>query len=248
MFTQPHATQGDINFRLFGFPVRIHPFFWLIALLLGMQNNSVRGIILWAIAVLVSILVHELGHAFMMRHFGLTPHIVLYGLGGMTAYPTHQLTSSRASGWREQILISFAGPGAGFLLAATVFAIIASSGHSVYFNFTLESRFLFNFGFSPYESELLNYFFYSLLWISIAWGILNLMPIYPLDGGHIAREVCLRINRAKGIEWASLIAILVAGLLSFYALREKSFFMLLFFGYFAFINYQTYQQSRGARW
>ena len=248
MFTQPHATQGDIHFRLFGFPVRIHPFFWLIVLLLGMRGNTVRGIILWAIAVLISILVHELGHAFAMRHYGLTPNIILYGMGGMTSYPLQQLNYSRASGWREQILISFAGPGAGFLLAATVFTIVAASGHQIYFYFTLESPFLCAFGFLPYELEPLNNFLYYILWISIAWGVLNLMPIYPLDGGHITREVCLRINRSKGIEWSSLIAIFAAGLLIFYGLREKSFIMVLFFGYFAFINFQIYQQSRGGRW
>ena len=36
MFLQePSRTEGDLNFRLFGIPVRIHPFFWVIMLLLG---------------------------------------------------------------------------------------------------------------------------------------------------------------------------------------------------------------------
>ena len=30
---------------------------------------------------------------------------------------------------------------------------------------------------------------FDLLQVNIYWGILNLMPIYPLDGGQVAREL-----------------------------------------------------------
>ena len=36
----PARTQADINFSLFGFSVRVHPFFWLIALVLGMGGGE----------------------------------------------------------------------------------------------------------------------------------------------------------------------------------------------------------------
>ena len=35
LLNEPPRTRGDIHFVLFGFPVRIHPLFWLVALLLG---------------------------------------------------------------------------------------------------------------------------------------------------------------------------------------------------------------------
>ena len=35
MLAEPERTPYDVNFRLFGFPVRIHPLFWLGTALLG---------------------------------------------------------------------------------------------------------------------------------------------------------------------------------------------------------------------
>ncbi len=34
-------------------------------------------------------------------------------------------------------------------------------------------------------SELLTIAYYDLLWVNIGWGIFNLFPILPLDGGHV---------------------------------------------------------------
>ena len=72
---EPPRTGGDLNFQLFGIPVRVHPLFWLIAVLLGISGDPQPAeILLWVVAVFVSILVHELGHALTMRAFG---HVAL---------------------------------------------------------------------------------------------------------------------------------------------------------------------------
>ena len=83
---EPPPSQGDIHFRLFGMPVRIHPFFWVTTLILGMGAGSTPPAVVlsWIVAVLLSILVHELGHAAVQRHYGGHPKIVLYGLGGLS--------------------------------------------------------------------------------------------------------------------------------------------------------------------
>ena len=76
--------------------------------------------LLWVFVVLVSILVHELGHAFVMRYFGRSsPCRALHdGRVGDCGSRLRQLFvgSSRRNS-NQQMLISAAGPAAGFLLA-----------------------------------------------------------------------------------------------------------------------------------
>src|SRR5690606_844441 len=71
----------DLRFQIAGIPIRVHPLFWLGALVLGMRLDSAT-LILWMIVVFCSVLIHELGHALMMRYFGQSPHVVLYLMGG----------------------------------------------------------------------------------------------------------------------------------------------------------------------
>ena len=83
---EPPPSPGDLHFRLFGFPVRVHPFFWLITVVLNIRTVlTLPPLLAWVAAVFIGILVHELGHAFAMRHYGQDPWITLYGLGGLTS-------------------------------------------------------------------------------------------------------------------------------------------------------------------
>ena len=82
---EPPPTQGDLHFRILGFPVRVHPFFWVSTLLLGMGGGEADPVetLIWIGVVFISILVHELGHAVMQRRYGGRPWVTLYGLGGL---------------------------------------------------------------------------------------------------------------------------------------------------------------------
>src|SRR4051794_41088064 len=84
---EPAPTQGDLHFRLFGFPVRVHPFFWLTTVIFGMGGGPAdpQRTLVWVGIVFVSILAHELGHATMQRFYGGHPWITLYGLGGLAS-------------------------------------------------------------------------------------------------------------------------------------------------------------------
>lgn len=67
-----------IEFSLFRFPVRVHWSFWLLAFFLGggfyARDPDDWTRVLVAIGVIfVSILVHELGHAFAGRHYRARP-------------------------------------------------------------------------------------------------------------------------------------------------------------------------------
>jgi hypothetical protein len=84
----PRNGGGGLRFSLFGFPIRIHPWFLIVAGIIGFSGpepNLARALV-WIGVVLVSVLVHELGHAFAARTVGAEPTIDLYALGGLTAF------------------------------------------------------------------------------------------------------------------------------------------------------------------
>ena len=83
-FQAPPATRYDLNFNLFGFPVRIHPLYWLLSLLLASGSRNLLYILVFFVVIFVSLLIHELGHAFALRSMGQESQIVLYHGGGLT--------------------------------------------------------------------------------------------------------------------------------------------------------------------
>ncbi|MCI0492021.1 MAG: site-2 protease family protein [Planctomycetes bacterium] len=251
---EPPPTQADLHFRLFGFPVRVHPFFWLITLMLAMGGGSEKldpvDAFVWVAVVFLSILVHELGHAFLQRRFGGHPRITLYGMGGLASCNDCDRSP------RSQIMISLAGPVAGFLLAAAVMLLLNLTGHRAGFALTgdridlaalgvdsvLAPRLLlFNAYFEPLASAGMNQFVSLMLWVNVAWGIVNLLPIYPLDGGHIARELFTLHHPRRGIIQSLQLSIGAAILMAVYGLTRQSMFTVLMFGLLAYSSYQTLQ-------
>jgi len=187
--------------------------------------------------VFVSILVHELGHALAARAHGWEPRITLHGFGGLASYrPTYRSP-------RAQILITAAGPAAGFALAALVAALIAASGHRVEFGWPHS---IMPLRYEGYDSERLNLLISDLLIINIFWGLMNLLPIYPLDGGQIAQEVLQLANPQDGLRqslWLSVIVAALAAIVAFMRLHDQ--FLALFFVYMAYVSYSTLQAYFG---
>jgi Zn-dependent protease len=242
---EPPPTQGDLHFRLFGIPVRVHPFFWVVTLLLGMSDPDPVRVIIWVAVVFVSILVHELGHAFTQRSFGGHPWITLYSFGGLASCDDCDRRP------RSQILISLAGPVAGFLLAGCVVVVLAAIGKFDRFEFDwmpvrwklLEPSYaLQHERFGPLDATIA-----SLLFVNIVWGLVNLLPIYPLDGGRIARELFTLGNPRNGIIQSLRLSAGAAALVAVYALSQKEIYLCIMFGLLAYGSFQTLQQYRD-RW
>jgi stage IV sporulation protein FB len=240
LFQPPPPTSFDLNFNLFGFPVRVHPLFWVIAILFGLSAGNPLHILLWVLAMFISIVIHELGHAFAMRYYGQGASIVLHGMGGL-AIP--QQSYYGGVGWtsNQQIIISLAGPLAGFLFAVFVAIFVKITGG------LLELRWLFSFLPFPYAQYLtgstaINSLMLDLLWINIFWGYINLLPVYPLDGGQVSRHVFLKLQPWNGVQislWVSVITGALIAIASFIFLR--SIYTAILFGMLAFQSYQALQ-------
>lgn len=245
LFQVPPPTRYDLNFRLAGFPVRVHPLFWLIAVLLGYSSGDIVQILVWVVVVFVSILVHELGHALAFRRYGLSSQIVLHFAGGLTI-PESTYWGSRwatvALGPNQNIFISLAGPGAGFLFAALAIAGVVLAGGSIITTRLLGFIPMPGFAVLPFGGNILSLFVTALLWVNIFWGVINLMPVYPLDGGSVIRNILIQADPVDGVRkslWISVIAGALIALVAFFFLR--SLYMAILFGFLAFQSYQSLQ-------
>lgn len=261
MFGEPQPTQADLHFNVAGFPVRVSPWFWAIALLIGLNSfgGEVIGTLTSVAVVFVSILVHELGHAVMQRKFGGRPHIVLHGMGGLA------ICGDCDRSPRSQVIICLAGPIAGFLLAAlTMVGVWLTSDYmafvpmgSEWSDSALELRdageldgtglMIGTFLFGAYPSLPLNDLVIMLMFVNVVWGLMNLLPIYPLDGGQIAREFfTLGQNPQQGVIRSLQLSIGVAAVVAAWMLLGRGqLYTALLFGFLAYSNYRTLQAYTG---
>lgn len=223
----PDPSRGELKFSLFTIPVRVHPYFWLISLFMA-YNREIGQALIWVAVVFFSILIHELGQALMMLYFRDRPEIILYSWGGLSI-PGRKIRRSPTN----QILISLAGPFFGFLLAgAVVLAVPYLGGHVEW-----STRFLVMpsiqayFSLDPsaqpgpaylYKTTLVN----DLLWLNIFWGIVNLLPIFPLDGGQATRELLGPDRQRLSLRLSLWTAVAMALL----GLMQANMYSVIFFG------------------
>ena len=156
--------------------------------------------------------------------------IVLHHLGG---YATCRVNPSR---WGN-IVISAAGPAAGLsLLGLLTLAIWLRP--------------------EPFDTanDLMRFFVRALLFVNGYWSLVNLLPIWPLDGGRISHQVIGRFRAFDAWELALKLSILVcSAIVAWLVLRfvregHGDKFLILFFGVLAFQNIQTLQISTRGRW
>ncbi|MDR1053166.1 MAG: site-2 protease family protein [Planctomycetaceae bacterium] len=222
-------TQYDVNFKFLNFRIRIHPFFWVLAALLFMHTriDSLREWLLmmaaWVCAVFISVLVHELGHALVFRYiFSVESHIMLHGMGGVTIPFAPPRRYYGLKGVACKIFLYAAGCLSGFVLAAI------AAGLLVAINVQQNE-------FSPLY--IIKFFLWCTMFVSVVWGIFNLLPIYPFDGGQISREIFLFFSPRKGLANSLVISIVTAGICIWLCITRQMFFAAIIVGFFAYQNY-----------
>lgn len=242
MLVEPERTAYDLRFRLLGFPVRVHPWFWIVTILLNGDRLLRMGpeyLLLWVVVVFVSILIHELGHALAFRAFGERAEIVLYAFGGLAVAPN--VVRGR---WRR-VVVALAGPFAGFLLCATTFGL--------------------SLAFAPAlaNSPLAIFMVVQLVFVNLYWNLLNLLPVFPLDGGQVSRELCTARWGHRGTKISLKVSLATALLIVAYSLfceidtgqfganvtrdipwwvPRGSMYIAILFGFLAYSSYQLLQR------
>ncbi len=194
-------SEFDLQFSLFGIPVRVTPMFWLGSVILGWSamDDGPPFLLMWVLICFVSILVHEMGHALVARWLGC--HVieaVLYLMGGVAVYlPERNYTQGKA------ILIALAGPGAGFVLWGLMQYVV---GDPIY---QFSDKHL-----DPSATKLIDWGIMQWIHVNLWWGLVNLLPVLPLDGGRVLQGVCLSISPYRGEDTARKISIGVGGLVA----------------------------------
>jgi len=213
-----------LSFSLLGFPIRIHWLFWVNSALLGgaitaSSPTQIQGVLIWMAVVFVSILIHELGHAFVIRRFGdRRVEIALYAFGGLAI---GSVPHTRGG----QVVISAAGPLVQIAVGALVWFVFAREGYLT--------------------NQLIRYAIYSFVYVSVFWGALNLLPIIPLDGGRIF-EAVVGPAKVRTALWVSLVCSLALAV--YLGLHVGALFATLFFGLLAYNNWQRLNHRGQFHW
>lgn len=211
----------SIAFRLLGIPIRIHLWFWLMALWLWSfrPEQSWAGLLVWVAIVFQGIVMHELGHALAGRAFGHSPRIELVALGGLTWWEQAEPMSPG-----RNIVVSAAGPAVGIVIG--VFSFVAMKALGV-----------------PHET-LLGYAMRVLVWVNLGWGLLNLLPILPLDGGNIVAALFDFAAPSKGRLFASYVSFAAIGVLFAFAVAYEEFYATIILVLLGFSTYQVFAAER----
>lgn len=196
-----------------GIPIRVDPSFLLLSAFIGFTGGrGVEGAAVWLVVVGVSILVHELGHAFSFRAFGVSSSVMLYSMGGLTV--PEEGPRLRTG---QDILVSLAGPGIGLVLGALVY-LVAPPGD-----------------FAPDSLARLASLY--LLYVNVAWGLVNLLPILPLDGGNVLAAILRKTSGERGVRAVRIISLVAAAALGAVALAYKAPFGAIIAFYLAYLNF-----------
>jgi len=243
VFLDSSPTPLDLNFRLGHYPVRVSVWFWVGMAFCGSFSFNdpllgPAGMAVWLACGFLSILFHELGHAATARAFGVPARISLIAFGGYAEYTR----GAPPSGWRR-LLVVLAGPAVNFLIVAllVVSNLSADWAHR--------------------HPVLLTGFGYLFLQ-NLAWGILNLFPVWPMDGGQALREVLYIVGVRRPDPATHATSAVVGGMLALLGLAvllrvDLPFLdwlpfipgplMMVFFGLLAFQNWQLLQQYNQTR-
>lgn len=184
--------SAAVRFRVLGIPVTIGPSIVLGLVVLGVLSRFAGELLVeWVCLGILALLLHELGHGLAFRRYGVPAAISFWVLGGVTV-PTDLDAATRLSD-RQMLVVVLAGPLVGLVIGAVTLAaavVIPDAARSI-----REPLFLWMF-------------------VNLAWGIFNLLPIASLDGGraleYLGGAVFGRAGRAVGLATGLVASALIA--------------------------------------
>jgi stage IV sporulation protein FB len=198
-------------------------FIFLLLFFVVMRYDERLGIhyaLLWIPILFMSVLVHELAHAAMIAILGFgSSHVILTGMGGVT------VNARRARPW-QNLLISLAGPVSSFALA-----------------------FLCAWLFGMFEvmrtDRMLVALIPNLVAANIWWGLFNLIPLPPLDGGHALRDLCrLFLSEIRSFVVAIWVGMIAGVALVVYFAIGREYLVAVFIAFFLYMAFQQWQHFK----
>ncbi|MCS6790635.1 MAG: site-2 protease family protein [Bacteroidia bacterium] len=169
-----------------GIPVYIHWSFWLLLGWIIVSSFFAQGFnlsylgarLLLMGGLVLSVILHELGHALAAKGFGIpTKDITMYPFGGVASLsriPEKPI---------QELIVALAGPAVNFLLIGIFNSLLHLLGEPELS--TLSALLLYEKGtFPPLEVWL-----GALSGMNLVLALFNLLPAFPMDGGRVLRAL-----------------------------------------------------------
>jgi len=207
-----------------GIEVRVHFTFLLLVAFFAFTDYADGGVkaavsgSIFLLVLFLCVLLHEFGHAFAARIFGIrTPDITLLPIGGVA-----RLERMPTSPWQE-LVIALAGPAVNVVIAA---GIVLFLGGIPDFRNTASSE-------TTGTGLLMNLFFVNVLLIAF-----NMIPAFPMDGGRVLRALlATQLRYAMATLIAARVGQVIAVLFIGAAIMTGNY-MLIFIAVFVFLGAQ----------
>jgi Zn-dependent protease len=202
-------------------PITIQPLFWIMTIVLAWPQSMEELVYLptWIAVVTVSILIHEFGHALTAKAFGHSVQIELNGMGGLARHDGPRLSLLK------EFIVVLNGPLAGFALYWISSFVLHKYGNSLA---------------NPIKEML-----YMSIWVNLNWTLLNLVPVYPLDGGQMTRILLQGAFGVRGVRISIMLSMAVGGCLCLYFFMEQSIYLATLFLFLTFESYKSQGQIEG---
>lgn len=189
---------------------------------------------LFVLAMFFCVILHELGHAFAARRYGVhTRDIIILPIGGVARLdrmPNKPM---------QELVIAVAGPLVNVAIALVI-------GGVLWLVYRSEINLFNRIYTKDYETESAVSSFFLLLGIANTYLVVfNMLPAFPLDGGRVLRALLsLRLNRKQATRIASWLGQAAAVVFFFYGLMNKEPTLTLISVFIFFAASSEYQNVR----
>src|SRR3984957_4839184 len=207
--------------RVGGIEVRIHITFFLLlavcASFYGAQGEAAGTlkVVIFFLLVFLCVLLHEFGHAFAAKAYGIrTVDITLLPIGGVARM--ERMPEKPA----QELVVAISGPLVNVVIAAALLFVLAVTGNLDFGELLGPTRF----------NAL-----WALLYTNVMMVVFNLIPAFPLDGGRVLRALlATRLSYARATQIAATIGQGCAFIFGFIGLLWNPF--LIFIALFVYIG------------
>lgn len=208
-----------------GHTIYLEPLFLLLVAFFAFSGvSSLQGLmsgLLWAPVLFIGVIFHELGHAIVTDKLGYGKSVVvLQGLGGVA------INRRGYTPPKHGAAIAFAGPLFSFILAAVFGALLLLL---------------------PVDG-LVQQFLTMMTFANLVWAVFNMLPIAPMDGGHIVLHgLRAKFPERKALLYSAYSSLVILALLAIPLMAVLSGFFVILLGLlFAMHNVQVIQALRAS--
>ncbi len=214
-------------FRICGIQLSVHVSFLLLLAYVAWEGWTAAAwqgavwTLTYMLALFACVTLHELGHAFAARRFGVqVPRILLLPIGGMAEMDSIPRKP------REEIIIALAGPAVNYVIIAVlmIFVRFPAGWNPMYFSLT--------------TAELMRH----LVLVNLVMGVFNLLPAFPMDGGRVFRALlAMRMPYLKATQTAVGVGKIIAMAGAAYLLYKGIYLGALLFAFIIFAGSRELQ-------